>query len=121
MYILKTTKKYFFYYTYIWNIIYSLSTESRKAGTLGVVIALKKIEEHEGDTTPSFTPVVFVHVQLVHSVVSAMHHPISNSIPAPDVIPFITVRRKENQIMDWKIPGANGHKYACKRLQELSK
>jgi len=90
-----------------------------KAATLGnvnAILALKQIDKYEGNTTLSFTS-----TRTCCSYCGVAHAPPNIKVNPCSRCHSVFYCSKEHQIMDWKIPGDNGHKYACNRLQEFSK
>jgi TPR repeat protein len=92
-----------------------------KAATLGHVnsiIALKKIDEHESNTTPSFTP-----TRSACSFCGKSHAPPEIKLNPCSGCYSVYYCCKEHQRTDWKISkyGGRGHKEECKELQDASK
>ena len=86
-----------------------------KAATLGdvyAILALKRIDKHEGNPTPSFTP-----TRTNCSYCGVAHAPPDVKLTACSGCHSVYYCSKEHQIMDWKLPGSNGHKATCKQLQ----
>jgi TPR repeat protein len=86
-----------------------------KSATLGNVqgiLILKDIDKLEGNTTPSFTP-----TRTSCSYCGVAHAPPDVKLNPCSGCHSVYYCSKEHQIMDWKIPGNNGHKAMCKKLQ----
>jgi len=86
-----------------------------RAATLGhvdAIIALKRIDKHEGNTTPTFTP-----TRTSCSFCGVPHAPPKVKLNPCSGCHSVYYCCKEHQIKDWKLPGFNGHKAVCKKLQ----
>jgi len=93
-----------------------LLIQAATLGDVNAIGALKQIDKREGNTTPSFTP-----TRTSCSFCGVAHNPPNIKVNPCSGCHSVFYCSKEHQIMDWKIPGDNGHKYACSRFQELSK
>jgi len=92
-----------------------------RAATLGdvyAILTLKKIDKHEGNTTPSFTP-----TRTNCSYCGVAHAPPKVKLNPCSGCYSVYYCSKEHQIMDWKLSkyGGSGHKERCKELHDLSK
>ena len=81
-------------------------------GSIEAILALKMIDKHEGNTNPSFAP-----TRTSCSFCGVPHAPPKVKLNPCSGCHSVFYCSKEHQIMDWKLPGINGHKTTCKQLQ----
>ena len=86
-----------------------------KAATFGnanAILALRQIDKTEGNSTPSFTP-----TRTHCSFCGVAHAPPKVKVNPCSGCHSVFYFSKEHQVMDWKIPGNNGHKDVCKKFR----